>query len=89
MRTASEKMEVGSIAFKTQGTWYLYSSGWFHAVVTLELSILVGAWKDGNGYEMLSTLYVYTHTSRIRYSERMSKVSMDGLIKRELSLRPE
>lgn len=41
--------------------------GWFHGVVALEPSILVESWLNGNGYEMLSALYVYMRTSRIRH----------------------
>jgi len=66
-RTASEKMEGGRYCVQGAGDLVLIPVGWFHAVVTLVPSILVGSWLDGNGYEMLSTLYVYMRTSRIRH----------------------
>ena len=67
-RTASEKMEGGRYCIQNAGDLVFIPVGWFHAVVTLVPSILVGSWRDGNGYEMLSTLYVYMCTSRIRHS---------------------
>jgi len=66
-RTASEKMEGGRYCIQDAGDLVFISIGWFHAVITLVPSILVGSWRDGNGYEMLSTLYIYMRTSRIRH----------------------
>src|SRR5579859_5254862 len=68
-RTASEKMEGGRYCIQDAGDLVFIPVGWFHAVVTLVPSILVESWRDGNVYEMLSTLYVYMCTSRIQHSE--------------------
>ena len=67
MRMASENMEGGRYCIQDAGDLVFIPVGWFHAVVTLVPSILVGSWKNENGYEMLSTLYGYMHTSRIRH----------------------
>jgi hypothetical protein len=74
--SAMEKMEGGRYCIQYAGDLVFIPVGWFHFVITLQPSILVGSWLDGDGYEMLSCLYVYMRASRIRHrglNEQQSK----------------
>jgi len=69
MGGALEKMEGGQFVVQKSGDLVFIPVGWFHAVITLERSILVGSWITGNGYEMLCTLHLYMpRTNRSRHN---------------------